>query len=404
MGYQGHFLLVGNASYLNRGCEAILRGTVKILRNAFGECRFTNANFDVTDPPYMPVESDPDVVHRPLPTIRRLSARWTAVKAAERLWPSMAHQMRFGDLHDGLEQSEIVLSVGGDNYTLDYGIPRKFVDLDKYVLAHGRPLVIWGASVGPFDQRSEFADVMHEHLRREVTAIFVREKRSYDYLIEHGIDNVHLMSDPAFVMDTEPVSRSDLGFELPDGAIGLNLSPLMARHVTNGDEEAWERVGVDIARELLKKYDRSVLLVPHVTSSHSDDHLLLSRIGSQLADPRVMIVPKTLSAGQTKYVISQLACLVAARTHATIASLSTCVPTVSLAYSRKAWGINEMMFGHTSYVIAPTEVTPDSVATVTDRVLEDSPYIRSHLSEKVAMISKEAMAAGTELKRIVACA
>jgi hypothetical protein len=55
MGYQNNFLLLGNASYLNRGCEAILRGTVKILRSAFGECRFVNANFDVIDPPFTPI-------------------------------------------------------------------------------------------------------------------------------------------------------------------------------------------------------------------------------------------------------------------------------------------------------------------------------------------------------------
>jgi hypothetical protein len=32
-----HFLLVGNGPYLNRGCEAIVRGTMAILCQAFGE-------------------------------------------------------------------------------------------------------------------------------------------------------------------------------------------------------------------------------------------------------------------------------------------------------------------------------------------------------------------------------
>jgi colanic acid/amylovoran biosynthesis protein len=31
-----HVLLVGNGSYQNRGCEAIVRGTMEILRREFG--------------------------------------------------------------------------------------------------------------------------------------------------------------------------------------------------------------------------------------------------------------------------------------------------------------------------------------------------------------------------------
>jgi hypothetical protein len=31
-----HFILLGNGSCLNRGCEAIVRGTMAILRQAFG--------------------------------------------------------------------------------------------------------------------------------------------------------------------------------------------------------------------------------------------------------------------------------------------------------------------------------------------------------------------------------
>jgi polysaccharide pyruvyl transferase WcaK-like protein len=295
------------------------------------------------------------------------------------------------------------LSVGGDNYTLDYGIPRVHVSLGRYVLAHRKPLVIWGASVGPFDQNPGFAKVIHGHLKREVTAVFVREERSRSYLEKYGIvENVHLMPDPAFVMDPEPVSRSDVEGELPEGAIGLNLSPLMAKHVTGGDGDAWERMGIEITRELLRVHERPILLIPHVTSPHSDDHLLLSRIKSQLTDDRVTILPKTLSAAKTKYVISRLSCLVAARTHATIASFSTCVPTVSLAYSRKAWGINEMMFGHTSYVIAPTDVTPGVVADAVRRVLGEGPCIRDHLSGRIATITREAMAAGDPLRQIVA--
>lgn len=398
------FLLVGNGSYLNRGCEAILRGTVKILRHAFDTCQFVHANFDVTDPPFIPTESDPDVVHRPLPPVRRMTAKWVAAQTADRLYPPLGHRLRFGPLRREMPHTRVALSIGGDNYTLDYGIPWMYVRLGRYILAGGNPLIIWGASVGPFEQRPDFARIVHDHLGREVTAIFVREERSRSYLEKHGITrNVHLMPDPAFVMDPEPIDNADLGFDLPEGAIGLNLSPLMAKYVTNGDEAAWESMGAAIARHLINVYDRPIVLVPHVTSPHSDDHLFLSRIKSQLPSKKVLILPETLSAAKTKYVISTLSCLIAARTHATIASFSTSVPTVSLAYSVKAWGINEMLFGHTRYVVAPTDIAPSTVAETTGRVLADDRAIRECLSSQMARISADAMAAGRKLKSIVTC-
>jgi colanic acid/amylovoran biosynthesis protein len=401
---QSTFLLVGNGSCLNRGCEAILRGTVKILRNAFGDCRFVNANFDVMDPPFIPTEPDSGVVHHPLPPMHRMTAKWVATQAADRLLPPLGRQLRFGRLRRDAPGSKAVLSVGGDNYTLDYGIPWTFVNLDKYVLAGRRPLIIWGASIGPFDRCPGFARAIHDHLRREVTAIFVREERSRTYLGEHGIvENVHVMPDPAFVMDPEPVTDEDIGFEIPDGAIGVNLSPLMAKYVTGGDGVAWESLAVEIVYDLMKAYDRPILLIPHVTSPHSDDHLFLARIKSRLREGIVSILPNTLSAAKTKYVISRLSCLVAARTHATIASFSTCVPTVSLAYSVKAWGINESLFGHTRYVVGPKEMTPGTVVEATGRALAEARVIRECLAGRMRTISAEAMAAGHELKNILAC-
>jgi polysaccharide pyruvyl transferase WcaK-like protein len=333
-----------------------------------------------------------------------MTAKWVAAQAADRLYPSLGRYLRFGSLREEILESRLVLSVGGDNYTLDYGIPWTYINLDRYVLTGGKPLIIWGASVGPFDKKPDFAKIVHEHLRREVTAIFVREERSRSYLEEYGITrNVYLMPDPAFVMDPEWVDDSDIGCDLPQGAIGVNLSPLMAKYVTNGDGAAWQSMGVEVVQKLLKTYDRPVILIPHVTSPHSDDHLFLSHIKSRLPANMVVILPKTLSAANTKYVISRLSCLIAARTHATVASFSTCVPTVSLAYSRKAWGINEMLFGHTGYVVAPTEMTPNTVLEAAGRVLKDAQYIRSCLSGKMATISRDAIAAGRELQRVVTC-
>src|SRR3546814_10538981 len=58
-------------------------------------------------------------------------------------------------------------------------------------------------------------------------------------------------------------------------------------------------------------------------------------------DPKanLLLSMPTLSASDYKGIIGLCEALVGAHTHATIASMSQGLPTVSVAYSRKAWGI-----------------------------------------------------------------
>ena len=59
------FLFVGNSTYMNHGSEAIVRGTVAILRKFFDSPEFISAEVEAF--PYANVpERDPGIVHRPV--------------------------------------------------------------------------------------------------------------------------------------------------------------------------------------------------------------------------------------------------------------------------------------------------------------------------------------------------
>ncbi len=73
-----------------------------------------------------------------------------------------------------LEDAAAVLSVGGDNYSLDYGVPKLFTGLDDIVLEKRKPLAIWGASVGPFDTMPDYERYMSRHLREVPEAGAIR--------------------------------------------------------------------------------------------------------------------------------------------------------------------------------------------------------------------------------------
>jgi len=397
------FLFVGNGSYLNRGCEAIVRGTVKILRHAFDDPKFVNANFDVTNPAFMPNESDPGITHTPIVSSRRWTTKWILWQILRRTNKHLANSLYFSGIRNNIKECAAVFSLGGDNYSLDYGIPWGFVNLDNYVLKHNKPLVIWGASVGPFDHEPDFAKDMHRHLREEVTAIFVREKKSLEYLAKNGVcDNVYLMSDPAFLMDPEPTDSKLLGFDMPKEAIGFNISPLMTCYIGDNKRETLVDISLELLSCLRKTTQRPIVLIPHVTSPHSNDYTLLNEIREKLKlKDDIYLVPENINAAQTKWVISKLNCLVASRTHATIAAFSTCVPTVSLAYSTKAYGLNEMLFGHTDFVVSPEDFSPMIIQEKIKMVIEQNNHIRESLKGGMQDVNALALDAGLKFKEII---
>src|SRR3546814_10547248 len=70
--------------------------------------------------------------------------------------------------------------------------------IDRLAMDLGRPVFLWGASVGPFEAEPHFVPAIRHHLMR-MSGIMVRERVSYDYLTQKlGLTNVTMMADPAF--------------------------------------------------------------------------------------------------------------------------------------------------------------------------------------------------------------
>ena len=225
------FLIVHGGPYVeNRGCEAILRGTMEILRREFGTAVRARVSVDASPEiveSQNSTESDPCVCSFPMAGGGpRWSTDWWMGQVNRRFGTSIYPHFRV--LKEPAKGASVALQIGGDHYSLDYGRPIGFMAMDRYLQSLGLPVVVWGASVGPFDADPDFAPKIFDHLRT-LAAVFVRESDSYNYLRANGVsENVHLMADPAFVMEPVEPSAKKLGLTLPDGAIGINLSPMVA--------------------------------------------------------------------------------------------------------------------------------------------------------------------------------
>lgn len=401
------FILAGNGPYLNRGCEAIVRGTVEIIRKHFENPRFLVASYFLSEEAFLAQrknEFDKDIEHVMMNhsyeggkgVLRKIKRR-----VLERC-SFLRRERTYSGILSQLNQAQVVLSVGGDNYSLDYGTPRMFTDLDDLALRRKKKIIIWGASVGPFDREPAYEIFIAKHLK-SLTAIFSRESYTHAYLKKIGVSgNVYDVADPAFLM--KPLEPRDTAqFTGLNNTIGLNFSPLMARYVCNGDENAWRNIARQIIIKVKQQFGLPILLIPHVCEKNpnNNDYLFMKTVVPDIPLEGVSVLPPVYSSQELKWIISKLCLFAGARTHATIAALSSCIPTISFSYSIKALGINQDIFNSHDYCLKPQELNPDRVCQVIGNVLSQRLKIRDHLSAKMPDIFQAADRAGEYLKELL---
>lgn len=248
-------LLVGNGSYTNRGCEAIFRGTKEILDKELHNPEYTVISYFNSDEDFnIQKKKDKDlelVKHYKVNRFKSRDLTWAYYNFKELLSKLSKTKYFHEPISSNIDSFDAVLSIGGDNYSLDYGIPKLFTDFDEYSLSHGKPTFIWGASIGPFSANPDYEKVIAEKLKK-ITGIFCRESESVKYLKSIGVkDNVYYVADPAFCMVPKVVE--DIDSIVKSSSIGLNFSPLMAKYITNGDMEKWQELCVNIVKGVLDK-------------------------------------------------------------------------------------------------------------------------------------------------------
>lgn len=400
------FILAGNGPYDNRGCEAIVRGTVKILRRYYKDPSFLCVSHFQTLEQFerqRREEFDPAISHRKTYQVRykKSDPRCALHFLQRKIAPKSYTNKIYREMFPTIREAKAVLSVGGDNYSLDYGIPKLFTSLDDLVQESKKPIIIWGASLGPFDRFIEYERYMKKHLQN-VTGIFARESATIKYLEKIGIkDNVHKVADPAFLMDpSKPQSEKEI--ELEENSIGINLSPLMARYVGNGSRESWINTASSIVEEIAKRTENRIYLIPHVTTPDSNDYFFLKEVRTKIkaSEDKITLIPPVYNSAETKWIISKMKIFAGARTHSTIAALSSNVPTLSFAYSIKAKGINKDIFGHEDYCMNPEELSSEIVANRIESMLEKEYETRSELKVIIPKIENEALLAGKFLEEI----
>ncbi len=387
--------LVGQNNLGNRGCEALVRTTAIVLRQRFDDLVIRVPSLDIArDSQHWPDAGAQGVQFVPSPVMPSRYVLWERMcrglsPLTKLRWPRFVAD---APLAEELASCDLVLSIGGDNYSLDYGLASLFffIGIAEAAMHIGKPVVLWGASVGPFRDIAGVERQVVKHLSR-LALITVRETQSQRYLAELGVSrNVRLTSDSAFAMAPDEVDLSEFWpAGSKQGVLGLNLSPLIdaVRAKRGATLSLLDEAAEFIRRAVADGW--SVLLIPHVipldgVDANNDEiylHRIRDAVGSTGAN--VAVAPGHLSAPQLKYLIGRCRFFIGARTHATIAALSMGVPTVSIAYSVKAQGINLDLFGHADYVLDAGALGVSSLTKCLSLLAEREDEIRACLRERV---------------------
>ena len=348
----------------NHGCEAIVRSTAKMLNTqltlwstapdadiAYGVDGIVNVVEDTKQPPTGARLFEFKVHHK--------------LTGSDYLYTKFEHEDFFSSVRPG----DICFSIGGDNYC--YGGKEYLGYYNRIIHEKGGKTVFWGCSFEPSEMDAATAkDIARYDL------ITARESISYETLKAVN-PNTILVADPAFALDS-------VELPLPEGwkegnTIGINASPLIMQCAKDGSVayEAYRR----LIKHILDTTDAAVALIPHVVIANNDDRIPLRNLYEEFALSGRVLLIEDHNCCELKGYISRCRMFIGARTHATIAAYSTCVPTLVLGYSVKSKGIARDIFSTEENYVLPVQGLRDTneLADGFDWLLSNEESIRSHL-------------------------
>lgn len=370
----------------NHGCEAIVRSTAKILSvpvRLFTTSPEEDIQYGLNQVVDVVEDKEQRLNKKSLPYI--FSAISHKTTGTDYQYIKYSHK----EFLKQISIADICMSIGGDNYCYN-GVDRLGY-YNRMIHKKGIKTVLWGCSIEP--------SVLTEKVIKDLKLydlITVRETLTYEGLKNAGIvDNVLLCSDPAFQLDKIDVDLPE-GFN-KNNTIGVNVSPL----VTSCGNLVMENY-LELIKYILKESSNKILLIPHVVKPETDDREALLFLMEQLNKSDRIVMIDDCNCMKLKGIISKCKLFVGARTHATIAAYSTCVPTLVVGYSIKARGIAKDIFGtEENYVVSVQNFTDKNNLKKAFQWLErHENQIKIFLKNRMPEYCQKSLIAGEKVRKL----
>lgn len=353
----------------NHGCEAIVRSTTEMLDEMY-TLYSLNPDKDTKYGIDKICEIKGDI---PTP-YRRKSIKWLLSAIQTKITGKIDLAVKFqrAKLLSETLAGAIFLSIGGDNYC--YPGTDVLAAINRNIKKKGAKIVLWGCSIEPsLLKEPEIAEDI-----KSFDLITARESISYEALSAINTNTVQVV-DPAFTLRTEMLPLPDNWLE--GNMIGINASPLILK--SGKDSDTVYLAYKILIQKILNNTDCGIALIPHVVCDMNNDLDILEQLYNEFKESNRVILIGDHSCTELKGYIARCRFFVGARTHATIAAYSSCVPTLVLGYSVKSRGIAKDLFGTDKNYVLPVQslYNADELAKHFMWIMEHENEIKEHLTK-----------------------
>lgn len=363
-------MYIGLISHLindyNLGCSALAISNIKLMDEVL-------ASYNV-DVEYVVILAEPkeDINLEEFTSLNDFTKNKFSYSTYPRLKPILKNPILLKKTK-AFENLDFVIDLcGGDGYTDNYGMIR--------LLAESLP--IFGCklkktkcffapqTIGPFN--TVWGRMIAKKTLKELRAVFVRDVSSHECCKKLGVGEKTIqVIDVAFALPFIKQRYDDGKFH-----IGINVSGLLYNGGYNHDNYfnltfSYKDFIHRLIETLLSKENIQIHLVPHVIENREgvDDDYSVCKILKEKY-PLCELPNKFTTASEAKSYISAMNLFTGARMHSTIGAISSGVPVIPVAYSRKFNGLYDTL-GYPYYIDAKADITIETAIVMFCNYMEN---------------------------------
>lgn len=352
------FGLYGINGVYNFGCEAIVRGTYRFLKDCRPDAKiiYFTYNYDYDSRILADLDIEIVAVKRQRNLVNRAINKGLSYTSFEK------HILPF-NWKDLINQVDVIISIGGDMYTIPeairnnktYPYYNSLADFCNRAIKSKKEVVVYGASMGPWGDYQKAVHYYKENVSK-YKYLICREPETIKYLNDIGIRNAFFQPDPAFLVGL----KHNLKF-VEKKYVGLNLSPLSLRELYGSYSVDMVGKLATVVTRIIDELDTDILLIPHVLSdveSDNDWHMLqrLKDFIPAQKKERVVFADTTRGFLGIKDQLHSCKYVVSARMHCAINAITEGVPAIFLSYSQKSQGMAQYVYGSKKWMLSIKKV------------------------------------------------
>lgn len=239
-----------------------------------------------------------------------------------------------------VKKYDSIVFLGGDDFTEIYGIPQ-LVFVTKLIKMFNRfthKVSLQGQTIGPFECKYK-----KEIIRtlQNVNKLTVRDPQSLEYCKQNNIEAVEI-ADFALL----PLTKELDGKQNTERNLVLFCpSEIMNRYSKGITREEFIDLNVRLCESIVKKYNLTVTLLPHVYDDRTNGDVTITReIYNRTNKQFINFIETPLMPYEVRGIINMCRFIVAERMHPSISGLECEVPSLVFSYGSKYEGIFNALY------------------------------------------------------------